>query len=683
MVNAMPGMGQLPSQSADQQMTPENLAVFEQMREEIPPSEFSADLLASAGEADPVAVAEFKAELQGLNLPPEVMDVLNQLVDEVLASPDQYMQIREKYLAQDIPEDLLPPVFDPEFFGALNLALDELRGMTSMARPPMGFAQGGIASLNPLADAIAKQGRYGDTTLAHVSPREIEMLKQMGGSGTINPVTGMPEFFIKKIFKGAKNALKKVGQAVKKFASSSVGKIVTTMALAFFLGPAAATAMGVSSTAGVAAVSGFVGSAGSTALGGGNLKESLRAGALGGLTAGAGAGLMGGAQAFQAGSYTGPTTVGGQFTKAKEFFTGAPAEAAQPLADMGTAPAAGTGVRTFGLGEQAAPIARTPMGIEGLTVDMGPNAAPFSAQVAPFKTVGFQGDGVTPLTQSQFDRAIQAPIRPSASPVAAAGRTGASGGTPMMKTGFDPSQVTRGAPSVPAVSSTTQPGFFENIKGAFTPGDDIGFGQGLKEAYFPSNTAMSQAEALAKISADRNIPVERLQSLSKDTILGQQVAADLAKLTKGPTMLRQIAPLAATGLGIMALGGGFKEEETAPPEGFEDFMSGIPLQKEEDRLRYGGVNTTAFGNLFNPYSYTPPAPRAAAKGGSMDKEFPRKTGPINGPGTGTSDDIPAMLSDGEFVFTAKAVRGMGNGSRRAGAKKMYALMRKLEGRSNG
>jgi hypothetical protein len=67
----------------------------------------------------------------------------------------------------------------------------------------------------------------------------------------------------------------------------------------------------------------------------------------------------------------------------------------------------------------------------------------------------------------------------------------------------------------------------------------------------------------------------------------------------------------------------------------------------------------------------------------MDKAFPRKNGPINGPGTGTSDDIPAMLSDGEFVFTAKAVRGMGNGSRRAGAKKMYALMKKLEGRQNG
>ena len=58
--------------------------------------------------------------------------------------------------------------------------------------------------------------------------------------------------------------------------------------------------------------------------------------------------------------------------------------------------------------------------------------------------------------------------------------------------------------------------------------------------------------------------------------------------------------------------------------------------------------------------------------------YPRKTGQIDGPGTATSDSIPAMLSDGEFVMTAKAVRGAGKGDRRAGAKRMYALMNQLE-----
>jgi hypothetical protein len=38
-----------------------------------------------------------------------------------------------------------------------------------------------------------------------------------------------------------------------------------------------------------------------------------------------------------------------------------------------------------------------------------------------------------------------------------------------------------------------------------------------------------------------------------------------------------------------------------------------------------------------------------------------------------------MLSDGEFVMTAKAVEGAGNGDRSEGAKRMYAMMRKFEG----
>ena len=65
-------------------------------------------------------------------------------------------------------------------------------------------------------------------------------------------------------------------------------------------------------------------------------------------------------------------------------------------------------------------------------------------------------------------------------------------------------------------------------------------------------------------------------------------------------------------------------------------------------------------------------------------------GEIQGPGTGTSDSVPATiyqggkpvkdaaLSDGEFVMTAKAVRGMGNGSRERGVTRMYELMRRFE-----
>jgi hypothetical protein len=70
-----------------------------------------------------------------------------------------------------------------------------------------------------------------------------------------------------------------------------------------------------------------------------------------------------------------------------------------------------------------------------------------------------------------------------------------------------------------------------------------------------------------------------------------------------------------------------------------------------------------------------PTTSFAAKGGEM---FPRKTGFISGPGTETSDDVPAMLSDGEFVMTARAVRGLGNGSRKQGVRKMYDMMKNFE-----
>ena len=71
-------------------------------------------------------------------------------------------------------------------------------------------------------------------------------------------------------------------------------------------------------------------------------------------------------------------------------------------------------------------------------------------------------------------------------------------------------------------------------------------------------------------------------------------------------------------------------------------------------------------------------PQYAAAGGEM-QNFPRRNGYIAGRGTETSDSIPAMLSDGEFVMNARAVRGAGNGSREKGVRKMYDIMRAFEG----
>jgi hypothetical protein len=289
---------------------PNTMAVYDQMRQTMSPKEFGDEMLAGASQVDPEAMAQFRNELSQIDLSPEELDMLNNMVDEILATPEQYAAVRAKYLEMGAPEELLPEQFDPQFFSAMNMAVDQLIAEPSGVE---SFAKGGIAELKPIAKVIASYGRNGDTMLAHITPAEARMLRRRGGSGTINPNTGLPEFFLKKAFKS-------LGKAIKSFASSTVGKIVTTVALGFFLGPAAASFMGVGSAAGVAAVSGFVGGAGSTLLGGGSLKDALKAGAIGGLTAGAVGGVT---QGFDT-AYAGPTTVSGQVDRFTGMFKSPP-----------------------------------------------------------------------------------------------------------------------------------------------------------------------------------------------------------------------------------------------------------------------------------------------------------------------------------------------------------------------
>jgi hypothetical protein len=622
MAEAMQGAA-APLQSPEQ-MTPENLAAFERMRQEMPVSEFNSEILSSAAEADPMAVAEFKSELRDLNLPPELLDSLNQVVDAILESPENYAALRQQFLSDGIPEDFLPPTFDPEFFGALNLAVDEIRETSGNPRmAPQNFAKGGIASLRPIAAAIAEQGRGGDTMLAHITPSEAQLLKSRGGAGTINPVTGLPEFgFLSKAWKKVKGAVKKVGKAVKKFAKSKVGRIVTTLALAFVLGPAAAAALGVSSTVGVAAVSGFVGSAGSTLLAGGNLKEALKAGAIGGLVGGAGAGVFGGAEAFQAGSYTGPTTIGGQLAKAKESVFGAP---------------------------QPAPVSESVNLLES-SAQTTPIGDPFAANATGTGVAGSTpSTGFTPLTGAEID-AMNLGLKSSGS----VPYTGAEIEAMNLGIGSIP---TNAAATAAKTAATETPGLLRSVYDTLVP-NEVGIGEGLR------NIATNLSPAARKAAG-------------------------------AESFLGQYGPLLATGAGIMAATGGFDQQPAVVPPGFEEMAAGqsggarlLAEQPEKYGLDFGGVRTSY---AYDPYQYmyAPPPPpptyanpMTAADGGSA--EYPRKNGHINGPGTGTSDDIPAMLSDGEFVFTAKAVRNMGDGSRRKGAKRMYALMKKLEGgRSNG
>ena len=86
---------------------------------------------------------------------------------------------------------------------------------------------------------------------------------------------------------------------------------------------------------------------------------------------------------------------------------------------------------------------------------------------------------------------------------------------------------------------------------------------------------------------------------------------------------------------------------------------GLPLRRVRpysDRESTGEMNPVPAvmmnGGMVAPMRY--------AEGGNVAMEdFKRMNGDKNGPGTETSDDVPAMLSDGEFVMTGRAVRGAG------------------------
>jgi hypothetical protein len=202
------------------------------------------------------------------------------------------------------------------------------------------------------------------------------------------------------------------------------------------------------------------------------------------------------------------------------------------------------------------------------------------------------------------------------------------------------------------------------------------FGGGVKEAVkqqvpvkFPSTTRdlAAQMEAGA---------IKQAQTSAVQKSLGQK-ALQFAKDNKLLT--------GALGLGALQGLGAFKEEGVSSDR--DDIIMGGygKFSTDPGQVVYYDKSTGQYGAAAPTLS-----PIASVKdGGELDtNNFPRKSGQIDGPGTEKSDDIPAMLSDGEFVMTAQAVRGLGalNGAnkddkleqRRKGAKMMYEMMDKFE-----
>jgi hypothetical protein len=103
-----------------------------------------------------------------------------------------------------------------------------------------------------------------------------------------------------------------------------------------------------------------------------------------------------------------------------------------------------------------------------------------------------------------------------------------------------------------------------------------------------------------------------------------------------------------------------------------------------DKLAQQGSLAKA-GDMF----YAAGGPVSFAEGG-YPYEIARG-GYLDGPGDGLSDSIPATiegkqparLADGEFVVSSDVVSGLGNGSSKAGAKKLYAMMDRVRQQAHG
>lgn len=181
-----------------------------------------------------------------------------------------------------------------------------------------------------------------------------------------------------------------------------------------------------------------------------------------------------------------------------------------------------------------------------------------------------------------------------------------------------------------------------------------------------SQTSAAVREAQRKALRDQGIISlsDGTQVAQNALVRGASKAADLAgaygkKLAK-PFMPKTFNPLTAAGYYQVA------DAILSPEEAVE---SGMSEQEYNDYMQKYYDSFPAYSSISINYGQSP-----AASG-------MRAGGAVNGPGTGTSDSIPAMLSDGEFVMTAKAVRGAGDGDRKAGAAKMYAMMDQFEGKA--
>lgn len=140
------------------------------------------------------AVDAMEAQLGNAQIVPEDLTQAIQTLEFVIQNPQKYAEVRQAIIAAGIiPAEVIPEQFDGTLLVSLLIALYGLQdrlnqrgyGPTGPLAQPAQMNRGG---------ALAAAGRGGDTELVHVNRREKEMLRRMGGQGSVNPNTGLREY---------------------------------------------------------------------------------------------------------------------------------------------------------------------------------------------------------------------------------------------------------------------------------------------------------------------------------------------------------------------------------------------------------------------------------------------------------------------------------------------------------
>jgi hypothetical protein len=140
-------------------------------------------------------VEQMEQQVKRMPIVPEELDEAINMLEFVLQNPEQYPEVRTAAIKDGaIDANMIPEQYDMVFVVSLLIALYGLQDRLKVR----GYARGGLAVA---ARKLELAGRGGDDMLAHINHREAEMLKRMGGEGSINPTTGLREYkSILKIF---------------------------------------------------------------------------------------------------------------------------------------------------------------------------------------------------------------------------------------------------------------------------------------------------------------------------------------------------------------------------------------------------------------------------------------------------------------------------------------------------